>query len=355
MRSLLFLFLAACTAQAGAPAGEPPPATSPAAIPDVTVQRSTVAIDPVRDHHTAAVIETTTGPYLYVIGGTDAWASLHEDIQRAKISEDGSLGPFEPAGRLPGPRAGHCTVKTKNKLYVLGGVVAGTKMGPSASTVVLTVDDAGAVVGTAPGPALPKAVMHLTCELAGDSVYVLGGRGTDSRSTTMSARARIGADGALSPFEATTPLSPDRSHHASFVRNGKLYLVGGLTGDPTSGATDRTDIVFADIRASGELGEWTPAGSLPKALSVSAAQVYQDALFIPGGLADGAKFTDEIRRGTFLPDGTVSELETLSAKLPSARGHVHQIPVYKSFFYSVGGKDNREKSLGVVDVGSFHE
>jgi hypothetical protein len=195
--------------------------------------------------------------------------------------------------------------------------------------------------------------MHLTCERVGDAIYVFGGRGTDSRSTAMSARARIGPDGSLSAFEPTTALSPDRSHHASFVRDGKIYLVGGLTGDPTGEMTDRDDVVFAAIGDDGALGEWTPAGALPKALSVSAAQLYEDAVYVPGGLVGGAKFTDEIRRATFLPDGTLSEFETLEAKLPSPRGHVHQIPIYKTFFFSVGGKDNREKSLGLVDVGRF--
>src|SRR5688500_18692817 len=92
---------------------EEPPATEapPATPPSLTFERSDVAIDPGRDHHTTMVIDTPSGPWLYVVGGTDAWSVMHNDVQRAHIGNDGKLGAFESAGMLPDPRAGHCMVK----------------------------------------------------------------------------------------------------------------------------------------------------------------------------------------------------------------------------------------------------
>ncbi|MBX3189824.1 MAG: hypothetical protein KF819_22555 [Labilithrix sp.] len=367
-------FLLACSSATevppGAPPADPPPAAAePVAcdegtyrtsanvcekFPSLSVARSPTAIGPVRDHHTTVILEEGGAPYLYVFGGTDDWRVLHDDVQRAKIRDDGGLDAFEPAGRLGAPRAGHCVARIKDRLLLAGGIVpAGGRMGPSTSSILVRIGEDGAIADVAPGPDLPKAVMHLTCEVHGDFVYALGGRGANSKSTTMSARARIGADGSLGAFEAQTPLAPDRSHHASFIREKRLYVLGGLTGDPAGDMVDRSDAIVADIGDDGALGAWAPAGKLPTSVSVSSAQLYKDAVYVVGGLEDAAGFTDKIRRATFEADGTLSDFATVEGKLPGARGHVHQTPMYETFIYSVGGKDNANKSLGTIDVGKF--
>ncbi len=324
--------------------------------PGLAVQRSSAVIAPVRDHHATTVVETAAGPYLYVFGGTDDWTALHNDAQRARIHDDGTLDAFEPAGTLPAPRAGHCLVKIKDRYLLAGGITGGSlKMAVSATTVLLTLGADGKVAATEPGPDLPKAVMHLTCDVDGEYVYALGGRGSDSKSTTMSARARIGADGTLGKFEAQTALKPDRSHHAAFIRDKRVYVVGGLTGDPTSAdIVDHSDAIMATIGDDGVLGAWSTAGKLPTSLSVSSAQLFKDAVYLVGGLEGTATFSDKVRRATFNVDGTLSAFDTLPTTLPAPRGHVHQTPMWKTFFFSVGGKDQNETSLGTVDIGAFH-
>jgi hypothetical protein len=322
-------------------------------FPGLNVQRSSAVISPIRDHHTTAVIETAAGPYLYVFGGTDAWTTLHNDVQRARINDDGTLAAFEKAGVLPAPRAGHCLAKIKDRYLLAGGILPSVAtLGVSASTILVTIGADGMVSDVAPGPNLPKAVMHLTCDVQGDYVYALGGRGSDSKSTTMSARAHIGADGSLGAFEAQTALKPDRSHHASFIREKRIYVVGGLTGDPTGDYVDRSDMIMATIGDDGALGAWSAAGKLPMALGVSSAQLYKDAVYLVGGL-EGDIFSDKVRRGTFNDDGTLMPIATLASKLPAARGHVHETPMWKTFFFSVGGQDDNGTSLGTVDVGHF--
>lgn len=321
-------------------------------FPALSVTRSNVTLAPARDHHTSMVIETSSGPWLYVFGGADGWQVLLDDVQRAKIGPDGALGPFEPAGKLPEARAGHCMVKRGDKIHLVGGVARGVNHGPSETSVVLTLDAEGKVTASAPGPKLPAAVMHLSCDLAGDWVYALGGKGRNGKTTTMAVRAKLAPDGTLGAFEKQTTLDPDRSHHAAFVRGSRLYLLGGLRGDPAAEPEERKDVVFAEIDADGALGPWNAAGALPAALSVSSAQLYKDAVYVFGGL-EPSGFTTKIRRATFEADGTLTKFDTLAAKLPDPRGHVHQTPMHGPFIYSVGGKDSSEVSLGEVDVGRF--
>jgi hypothetical protein len=320
------------------------------AFAELSVARSPHAIEPGRDHHTTMVVETTSGPYLYVFGGTDNWQAIHDDVQRAPIDAAGNLGPFEPIAMLPSPRAGHCTIRIGDRLIFAGGILAGR---PSATTVTARLAEDGSLEDFAAGPKLPKAVMHLSCETRENVVYVFGGRGTDSQSTDLSAHATLAPDGSLSDFVPDTPLVPDRSHHASFVRGRRIYLVGGLRGDPTRKPEDRSDIVVADIDDTGALGAWQPAGALPAAISVSSALLHRDAVYVFGGLEGGARFTDKIRRATFEGDGSVSPFVTLEARLPEPRGHVHQTPTWGDRIYSVGGKSNEGRSVGEVDVGRF--
>lgn len=325
------------------------------AYPEVAVTRSSVTLTPARDHHTTAVVETSSGAWLYVLGGTDSWEAIYDDILRAKINTaDGTLGAFEKVGKLPVPRAGHCMVRKDNRFYLMGGVIGSTNGGSNTSTVVVDFDGEGQITGAKEGPPLPSAVMHATCDLANDSIYVMGGRGKNSASTTLSTRAKIGADGMLGAFEKLTPLSPDRSHHASFIKDNRLYLIGGLTGDPTATFTDRKDVVSAPIGEDGKLGAWEAAGNLPRSVSVSAATLYKDAVYLFGGLESGGIFSDKIRRATF-ENGQIGPFTTLKSTLPDARGHVHQVPTYKSFFFSAGGKGDNDKSTDRVDLGRFDD
>jgi hypothetical protein len=286
--------------------------------------------------------------------------TVHLDIQRAKIHDDGTLDAFEKVGTLPQPRAGQCMTRLgdgTDRWLLAGGIieVSGGHTGVTDTTLIVHFDAAGQLADISPGPKLPSAVMHLTCDTNNGWVYAMGGRGGNSKSTTMSARAPIAADGTLGAFENQTPLAPDRSHHAAFIRKSRLYLVGGLTGDPVGNqAVAHDDAVFAEIDDQGRLGAWTPAGKLPVGLAVSSATLYEDAVYTFGGLEnDDVVFSDAIRRATFTDDGTLTPFETLKTHLPDPRGHVHDAPVWKSFLFSVGGQDDSGSSLGTVDIAKF--
>ena len=70
----------------------------------------------------------------------------------------------------------------------------------------------------------------------------------------MATRAKIQPDGTIGEWENQTKLNPDRSHHAAFIREKRIYMVGGLTGDPVGNqAVSHDDCVYADIDDQGKL------------------------------------------------------------------------------------------------------
>jgi hypothetical protein len=321
----------------------------------LTFSAAAVSIEPARDHHTTFIRETTSGPYLYVIGGTSAWSVMYRDVQRAKVNPDGSLSPFEMVTTLPDGRAGHSTVISGDSIFILGGISGKTTpRGMTAATFVSKFQPDGSLAAFELGPNLPVNVMHLTSILHDNHVYAFGGR-SDAGSTTLCASAEIGADGKLGAFQDLGALTPDRSHHATFIAAGYVYLVGGLTGDPVNNPPNRKDIVRAKLESGGKLGPWADAGTLSTGISVSGAQVYGDYVYILGGYATGTKggpYTNQVYRARIEADG-VGAFTVIDAKLANPRAHVHQTPVWNNFLYSVGGLNNKGKSIGAIDIGKF--
>lgn len=353
----------------GAPPSQPDPGPSPQPVTcavgshktddgacesTLSITRSPQAVAPGRDHHVTLVAETKNGPYLYVFGGTAGWKVMFNDIQRAKLEKDGSLGAFEKVGTLPEGRAGHCGVYSHGTFTLVGGTI-GTAEHPGIAntTVEVKLNDDGSIGEITEGPHLPQGVMHATCDQKSDWLYVAGGRTGADNSSKQMVRAKIGADGKIAPFEALAPLTVDRSHHAAFIRGDYYYIIGGITGHAAGEHTDRKDIMRAKITEDGALGDWESAGDLSRALSVSAAQLFNDRVYVFGGLYAGDSYTDAIQTAGFGADGMIQEFTKTPVKLSVARAHVHQLPVYEKYIYSVGGLDNSDESVGFVDVGTF--
>jgi hypothetical protein len=171
---LLLLSAVACSSSAAAPSedagSDAPSGRKPLTCPEGThlsgegryceatlaVETSPTELVPVRDHHTTHVVETSSGPYLYVVGGTDAWTTIHADIQRAKIAPDGSISAFEKIAELKEPRAGHCTVIAKGRITVIGGTNV-THHGQDifGTSFSAPMDVSRAIGAWEPGPMLP--------------------------------------------------------------------------------------------------------------------------------------------------------------------------------------------------------
>jgi hypothetical protein len=351
-------------ASSAAPAPQPPACkqgslVDGACTATLALAASPVAIAPARDHHTTFVRETSQGPYLYVLGGTSAWNVMYTDIQRAAIATDGTLGNFEKVADMPEGRAGHSVEIVGDTLYVLGGIWGiGKPRGTSRGILWAKFAPDGSLSAFSKGPDLPKDVMHFTSTVYAGHLYVFGGRTTTGKdgSTTLTASAPIAADGSIGAFRELLPLTPDRSHHATFVVKDTVYLVGGLTGSPTANPPNRTDIVRAKLLPNGELGGFEAAGDLPSGgVSVSSAQTFGDDVYIFGGYVQGSAlpYTDTVIRARIGADGNLSAFEPLPAKLAVKRAHVHQTPVWKQFIYSVGVLGNDGNSIGSIDLGRF--
>ena len=337
-------------------AGAPDPVVDPPCNPPaLTFKRSPVVIDPPRDHHFTMIREVAGVPYLYVLGGEkDEFATVHSDVQRAKIADDGSLGAFEMAGTIPNGIAGSGFAVVGDDVVLFGGVV-GPQPRPTNVIQSARFSADGKLTGWKPGPStLPLKVMHASALTVGRDVYIFGGT-TGTSASTISGKVTVNADGSLTPLVSLTPLSPGRSHQAAFVAQGAAYLVGGLDKSPQGNPPSKSDVVRAAFQPDGTIGTWAAVGKLESPLSISAAEPLGCSILFIGGLDDttGGPYSDRVLRGSVLKDNSFRTEKALDAKVSVERGHVHQTPVYKKYLYSVAGRANDQSVLGTIDIGTI--
>jgi hypothetical protein len=321
----------------------------------LTMAGSPVTISPKRDHHTTLVAELDGKAFVYVFGGgTDQNETIYDDIQRAPIAEDGSLGAFETIGKLPEPRLGHTTVLVGDRIIVSGGLSA--FLGQRhllTSTTIATLEQDGRLGPWMDGPDLPVPVMHHTCDAEGTRIYCVGGRIDGNFTSDLAVRTELGSDGTLAPYAPVSPLPQTVAFHQAFVRGGGLYIAGGLHRDAPAPSFDLlSGVLRAGIASDGTLGPWQEAGQLPVALNIGAAQPFGDRVYFLGGMDPDQWSWTSVLAASFDAAGTIADVTSV-AELTTTRMHMHQAPVYRRWIYAVAGRDETEASLTSVEVGTF--
>lgn len=319
-------------------------------------KRGTLA--PARNHHATVAAKSDKGMFLYVLGGLGDMAAspipFYDDVQMSAVADDGTLGSWRPTTSLPQKRAGHGVALVGSAIVITGGLVQpdGVRYEPSNTTIVSRVGADAALGAWGNGPTLPSARYHHAMATYKQWVYVVGGLGAGGALGDV-ARATVSSDGSVSPWESMTKLPAPRGYHGSIVHDGALYVVGGAN-DATN--TFYTEVLRAVIGDDGALGPWKKVSDLPENDGALSLVEFADHLYVIGGVAGVAggslAVVGSVRRALFAADGSLGAWEEM-AKLPTARGHVHQTPLVGARMYSVGGALDDGSAIGDVVAGTF--
>lgn len=293
-----------------------------------------------RSGHSAIVL----GGVLYLIGGSDGSGPL-SSIVRAAFDASGLLGAFTtlPEAMLTA-RQGHATAVVGNQVYALGGVGAGTLDSVEWTTLVFN--------GELPAPAEVVSVTFVaarseaTAVAIGSYVYMIGGA-TNGANTIE--RATVGADGALSSFATVDGISltTPRRRHTAAVIGKSLYVIGG-----TGAAGPVKTIERATINADGSLGSFADAGSLAAVRTEHSSVVIRDSVFVIGG-ADTAGLLGTIERATINADGSLGSFATVpGVALKTARQGHHNVAI-RNTLYVLGGDTDSIEQAAINSDGSL--
>lgn len=186
---------------------------------------SSVAL-PNNDIHPSGNMIAVNG-YLYIAtgGGTS-----HNQIYRAKINADGSLGAFTVAATLPGSVTRHYSqmVVANGYLVVMGG--ADAALVPQNSVYTFQINSDGTLGAGVTTTSLPASRSQGTAFVLNGYIYFAGGNASSGMYY-----ARLNSDGTISSWTtAVTSLSESFSRVPATVMNGYVYFVSGDRNAVTS-------------------------------------------------------------------------------------------------------------------------
>lgn len=302
-----------------------------------------------RNHHFSGVAQTSSGAFLYSVGGVDNDAPI-ANVDRAPINADGTLGDF--AALAPIPRAtGGMTGAMVNSVIVIAGGSLGAAVTDQSYSAVVNAD--GSLGTWTDIGSVQNFRMHPGSIVNGTRMYVMGGF-NDPTVWDDVVSATVNADGTISGWAAAGKLPAPRSHFSATLHAGYIYLAGGLDKSAFQSSPPLSTVFQGQILADGTLGNWVPMTALPEGVCTHASFFYGGYLYVGGGLGTSAyTILDKVWRSPIGADHSLGAWEDVSS-LGIARGHVHQFPVFGNHVYSIGGAITLDlTSTDEIDIGTF--
>ncbi len=320
----------------------------PCSAIEIEAKKLDVAIDPPRDHHVSFIHETKGTAYVYVAGGArDEFSTLYDDVQRAKIQEDGTLAPFEPAGKLPRRMAGMAIANVGEHVFLFSGL---QNSALNTNVYGTTFDENGMLGSWKEAGLLPKGVMHAASVVRGNDVYIFGGVSRTTVSDSVS-RYTVGNDGVLSERVDLALLTSPRSHESAWTFGKHVFLSGGFDKLSSENPPALTDVSSTTFDSSGGIASWSSLSPLKNPNSVHPSTVVGCHAITAGGYPGGNSFSNGIYSLKLGEDGTIVERVDFTAKLSVARGHMHQLPRHGKYLYAIAGRISKGlASTGGIDL-----
>ncbi len=296
--------------------------------------RSTPALPGPREYHSSIVI----GDSLYIIGGYDG--RFRAGVDRATINADGSLSSFSivPNTTLQTARDGHTSIVIGNSVYVIGGNAHGAI--DSIERATINADGSLSPFSTVRNLTLNTPRAFHTCEVIGDSLYVIGGIGVGENRLATIERATIHGDGSLSAF-STIPvqLGTPRSNHTSVVFGRWLYVIGGARAEGDDDVDALASVERASLLPDGSLSSFSVVSRLAVPRGYHSSTLLGDVIYVMGGW-QGRQWLPSVERATLHEDGSLGPFAVVPRTSLTVSRASHSSVVIGNSIYVIGGSTN---------------
>ena len=216
---------------------------------------------------------------LYIVGGNNTTNQTY--AWRCTINTDGTISTFTVLTSLPFTVADHQVCSIQNKVYIIGGIVAGT----ASAAVYRTIIDTNGIFGAWSNATNNSSIVNLPYAISNHSVtvinrrlYMIGGLFNGTTPISNVYYNEFDDSDNMSAWTASTSF-PETVYNASIlVANDYLYVIGGVMNGVYT-----NKIYYAEIRADGSLGAWVTGGVLPNTISNTQVAVTNGRIYILGG------------------------------------------------------------------------
>jgi Tfp pilus assembly protein PilF len=193
--------------------------------------------------------------WLYAGGGFSG--DFLNDMERAKINPDGSLGQWEEENFINRDRYIAGFAQVGNKFLVLGGHVNGPARAMDSVETAEAGPDGRLSEWKEGAPLHTKTFLNAVA-MKDKTIFSLTGQNTINLTAVQ--RATIGPDGTLSAWTPDTRTNAARRAASAAVIGDTIYLIGGMV--KPLGSSDSVNVVeSALIREGQKLGTWVEPGS----------------------------------------------------------------------------------------------
>src|SRR6186713_45216 len=259
---------------------------------------------------------------LYVIGG---WGD--GKARGANYEYDPATDRWTKKAPMPRPAHHAALAQANGKIYAFGGFVSPANTAVPVGAAWEPIDNAWefdpATDAWKPLPPLPgKRGSAIAAEVDG-KIYVIGGATTmegskDPFFTAFGSARVLGTnevyDPATNKWESRNPMSVPRNHAFGGVVNGKVYVIGGRTGQAFILSATNTDVVEEYNPAS---NTWSiPMERMPTARSGGASGTDGRRIYVAGGEVTTTELVGAYRAVEAFDPATNSWLTLPSMPMP---------------------------------------
>ncbi len=194
--------------------------------------------------------------YLYSAGGFNG--AFLNDVEKAKINEDGSLGKWSREKEwIKEVRYISGYMQKGDKIYVIGGHINSPQRATGSVEMATVKGDSNTSAWKEVAPLYTNRFLN-TALIVGDTAYAIAGHNTINLASTD--KTTINKDGSLKAWEPDTPINIARRAAVAVEVNGTIYLLGGMIR-PMAVSVSIDSVEKAVIEPGKKLGNWVTEGS----------------------------------------------------------------------------------------------
>ena len=236
-------------------------------------------------------------------------------------SQSGDITGWTTETPLPSAVFASQAVVTKNRVYLLGGIIDNDF---NSAVYMAPINADGSLGAWQVGTPLLERYMGSTVVITRNRVYLMGGHNgpTNSWVNTVTT-APINADGSLGAWTYASPLPFNSAWSKAIITKNRVYLLG-------------PDVITASINADGTLGAWSVSSNeLNVKVHAHEVVVTKNRVYLLGGLGYDRVALSVVQTAPINIDGTLGTWTTVSP-LPSGIYHSNAV-VTRNMVYLLGG------------------
>ena len=220
---------------------------------------------------------------VYIIGGVVGTAAV-ATVLACPVNDDGSLGTWSLGYALPVTRRGHSIACANGYLYCVAGRSSSGSDRIYRAPIYPTTDPNNGILGPwvwDDTVNLPATRQYGVAFVIGDKLYYAGGYNDSFSAQSTIYVSTIGANGSLSSFTTYSIALPVEIANPQYAITGDtLYIIGGYGSNA---------VYYATIAADHSFGSFATGGTLPTVVEGAPLVVSSAKAYLIGGSSGGSQ------------------------------------------------------------------